>query len=70
MGLRLTPTKIVAKCKMSQDPLDEIVTSIMAELDGDGPYDSAGLAREMRLARRGPDDQQMSGHGGRFPIFL
>ena len=57
VGLRLTPTKIVAKQKMSQNRTDQIVTSIMAELDGDGPYASAGLAREMRLARRAADDE-------------
>ena len=50
VGLRLTPTKIVAKRKMSQNRPEPIVASILAELDGDGPYASAGLAREMRLA--------------------
>ena len=54
-GLRLTPTKIVAKQKMSQNRPEPIVTAIMAELDGNGPYASAGLAREMRLARSAAD---------------
>jgi transcriptional regulator len=48
VGLRLTPTRVVAKQKMSQNRPDHIVDSIMAELDGDGPYASAGLLREMR----------------------
>ena len=34
VGLRLTPTKIVAKQKMSQNRPDHIVDSIMAELGG------------------------------------
>jgi transcriptional regulator len=49
VGLRLTPTKIVAKQKMSQNRPDHIVDSIMAELGGDSPYASASLLREMRL---------------------
>lgn len=49
VGLRLTPTKIVAKQKMSQNRSDAIVDSIMAELGGDGPYASEALLREMRI---------------------
>lgn len=49
VGLRLTPTRVVAKQKMSQNRPDHIVDSIMSELAGDGPYASAGLLREMRL---------------------
>ncbi|ANF30525.1 transcriptional regulator [Leifsonia xyli] len=49
VGLRLTPTRVVAKQKMSQNRPDHIVDAIMTELDGDGPYASAGLLREMRL---------------------
>jgi transcriptional regulator len=49
VGLRLTPTKIVAKQKMSQNRPDHIVDRIMGELAGDGPYASAGLLREMQL---------------------
>ena len=57
VGLRLTPTKIVAKRKMSQNRSEPIVTSIMAELEGDGPYASAGLAREMRLVHGAASDK-------------
>jgi transcriptional regulator len=49
VGLRLTPTRIVAKQKMSQNRPDDAVDAIMAELAGDGPYASAGLLREMRI---------------------
>jgi transcriptional regulator len=49
VGLRLTPTRIVAKRKLSQNKSPEIVRSVMAELEGEGPYASAPLAREMRL---------------------
>ena len=49
VGLRLTPTRVVAKQKMSQNRPDHIVDAIMTELDGDGPYASTGLLREMQL---------------------
>ncbi|KQR54818.1 transcriptional regulator [Leifsonia sp. Leaf336] len=49
VGLRLTPTKIVAKQKMSQNRPDHIVDSIMAELGGDSGYASPALLREMQL---------------------
>ena len=50
VGLRLTPTRVVAKQKMSQNRPPEIVETILAELEGQGPYASPGLAREMKLA--------------------
>jgi transcriptional regulator len=50
VGLRMTPTKVVAKQKMSQNKPDEVVRAVVGELDGDGPYASPALAREMRLA--------------------
>jgi transcriptional regulator len=48
VGLRLTPTRVVAKSKMSQNQPAETVDRIVAELEGDGPYASAALAAEMR----------------------
>jgi transcriptional regulator len=48
VGIRLTPTKIVAKSKLSQNRKPEIVDSIISELESDGPYASAALAAEMR----------------------
>lgn len=58
IGLRLVPTRIVAKRKMSQNKPPEIVETVLGELEGDGPYASAQLAREMRLVHdvdAGPD---------------
>jgi transcriptional regulator len=49
IGLRLVPTRIVAKRKMSQNKSPEIVETVLDELEGDGPYASESLAREMRL---------------------
>ena len=49
IGLRLVPTRIVAKRKMSQNKPPEIVETVIGELEGDGPYASEALAREMRL---------------------
>ncbi|SMH37591.1 negative transcriptional regulator, PaiB family [Rathayibacter oskolensis] len=57
VGFRLRPTRIVAKRKMSQNKPAAIVDRVLAELDGDGPYSSAPLAREMRRARREPGDR-------------
>jgi len=48
VGFRLTPTKIVAKNKMSQNRPSETVDTIIRELDGDGPYATEALAAEMR----------------------
>ena len=49
VGLRLVPTRIVAKRKMSQNKPPEIVETVLGELEGDGPYANESLAREMRL---------------------
>lgn len=50
IGFRLTPTRIVAKRKLSQNKSGEVVETIIAELDGDGPYAHPALAAEMRRA--------------------
>lgn len=55
VGFRLRPSRVVAKRKMSQNKPAEIVDRIVSELEGDGPYASAPLAREMRRARRGDE---------------
>jgi transcriptional regulator len=62
IGLRLAPTRIVAKRKMSQNKSPEIVETVLRELEGDGPYASPTLAREMRLAH---DTDTRAGNGGR-----
>lgn len=49
VGLRLVPTRIVAKQKMSQNKPPEIVETVLGELEGNGPYSSESLAREMRI---------------------
>ncbi|HEY2555576.1 MAG TPA: FMN-binding negative transcriptional regulator, partial [Diaminobutyricibacter sp.] len=51
VGVRLTPTRIVAKSKMSQNRPSESVDRIITELEGDGPYSSEALAEEMRRVR-------------------
>lgn len=50
MGFRLTPTKIVAKRKLSQNKPDEAVDTIIAELSGSGAYANRPLAAEMKRA--------------------
>lgn len=57
VGLRLVPTRIVAKRKMSQNKSPEIVATVLNELEGDGPYASESLAREMRLVHDADDDR-------------
>lgn len=50
VGFRLTPTRVVAKRKLSQNKTEEVVETVIAELSGDGPYANPGLAAEMRRA--------------------
>ncbi|MEZ3161347.1 FMN-binding negative transcriptional regulator [Microbacterium sp. BWT-B31] len=50
VGFRLTPTRVVAKRKLSQNKTPEVVETIIAELSGDGPYADPQLAAEMRRA--------------------
>ena len=51
VGFRLTPTKVVAKRKLSQNRPDEVVDTIITQLEaGAGPYADARLADEMRRA--------------------
>lgn len=50
VGFRLTPTKVVAKRKLSQNKSPEVVASILQELEGAGPYANPALAAEMRRA--------------------
>lgn len=55
IGLRLTPTKIIGKRKMSQDKPPEIIRWVIDELEGDGAYSNPTLAREMRLVHDGSE---------------
>ncbi|MDN3494468.1 FMN-binding negative transcriptional regulator [Planococcus sp. APC 4015] len=50
IGFRLTPTKVVAKRKLSQNKSAEVVETIIAELSGDAPWANPALAAEMRRA--------------------
>ncbi|MDY0909579.1 FMN-binding negative transcriptional regulator [Microbacterium sp. CFBP9034] len=51
VGFRLTPTKVVAKRKLSQNRPDEVIETIIAELGaGASPYADARLAGEMQRA--------------------
>ncbi|MDR2998347.1 MAG: FMN-binding negative transcriptional regulator [Microbacterium sp.] len=50
VGFRLTPTRVTAKRKLSQNKPDDIVESVIAELDGNGEYAHPALAAEMRRA--------------------
>lgn len=51
VGFRLTPTRVVAKRKLSQNRPAEVVETIIGELAGDGPYANPALAAEMRRAQ-------------------
>ncbi|MFE6733711.1 FMN-binding negative transcriptional regulator [Microbacterium sp. NPDC057650] len=50
VGFRLTPTRVTAKRKLSQNKPDDVVENVIAELDGDGAYSHPALAAEMRRA--------------------
>jgi transcriptional regulator len=51
VGFRLTPTRVVAKRKLSQNKPVETIETVIAELEGDGPYAQPELAAEMRRAQ-------------------
>lgn len=56
VGFRLTPSRVVAKRKLSQNRPSEVVETIIAELDSTGAHANPALAAEMRrahTARRG-----------------
>lgn len=52
VGFRLTPTRVVAKRKLSQNKTPDVIETVIAELEGDGPYAQPELAREMRRAQQ------------------
>lgn len=51
VGFRLTPTRVVAKRKLSQNKPAETIETVIGALDGDGPYANPELAGEMRRAQ-------------------
>ena len=51
VGFRLTPSRVVAKRKLSQNKPAQTVDEVIAALEGEGPYADAALAAEMRRAR-------------------
>lgn len=50
VGFRMTPTRVVAKRKLSQNKTPDVVETIIAELSGAGAYAQPELAAEMRRA--------------------
>lgn len=51
VGFRLTPTRVVAKRKLSQNKTADVVETVIAELSADGPFANPALAAEMRRAQ-------------------
>jgi transcriptional regulator len=51
VGFRLTPTRVVAKRKLSQNKPAETIERVIGELNGEGPYANPALASEMRRAQ-------------------
>jgi transcriptional regulator len=51
VGFRLTPTRVVAKRKLSQNKSPETIDAVIAALATDGPYTNPALATEMRRAQ-------------------
>lgn len=52
VGFRLRPTSVVAKRKLSQNKDDVTVDTVIAGLEGDGPYANRELAAEMRRSEQ------------------
>jgi len=48
VGMRLRVTRFDARLKLSQNKRPEVFERIVEALEGDGPYNSAELAREMK----------------------
>ncbi|MCT9820254.1 FMN-binding negative transcriptional regulator [Microbacterium sp. W1N] len=62
VGFRLTPTRVTAKRKLSQNRPDEVVDTVIAALEaGPGPYADPRLPAEMRRAH----DALRTARGGR-----
>lgn len=60
VGFRLTPTRVVAKRKLSQNKSPEVIETVITALTAEGPYKNPALAVEMRRAqdaRRGGQQQ-------------
>ncbi|MFK3679222.1 FMN-binding negative transcriptional regulator [Microbacterium sp. NPDC090218] len=51
VGFRLTPTRVVAKRKLSQNKSPETIETVIAALTAEGPYSNPALAGEMRRAQ-------------------
>lgn len=51
VGFRLTPTRVVAKRKLSQNKPSETIETVIAALRSEGPYENPALAAEMRRAQ-------------------
>ena len=51
VGFRLTPTRVVAKRKLSQNKPAETIEAVISALSEDGPYANSALAEEMRRAQ-------------------
>jgi transcriptional regulator len=51
VGFRLTPSRVVAKRKLSQNKDGATVERVIAELSADGVYANPALAAEMRRAQ-------------------
>ncbi|MFJ4252681.1 FMN-binding negative transcriptional regulator [Microbacterium sp. NPDC090003] len=58
VGFRLTPTRVAAKRKLSQNRPADTIDTIIGELDGDGPFANPALASEMRRARDARKEKQ------------
>jgi len=51
IGFRLTPTRVTAKRKLSQNKPDEVIENVILELQRDGAYANPALAAEMQRAQ-------------------
>lgn len=51
VGFRLTPTRVIAKRKLSQNKPVETIETVIGALEAEGPYSNPSLAAEMRRAQ-------------------
>ena len=63
VGFRLRVTRTVAKAKLSQNKPEDVVRTVLGELEGDGPYAHPRLAAEMRRVHPGFGTDAVAGTG-------
>ncbi|WP_417511646.1 FMN-binding negative transcriptional regulator [Microbacterium sp.] len=63
IGFRLTPTRVTAKRKLSQNKTDDVIENVILELSQDEAYPNPALVTEMQRAH----DARLAARGSKAP---